>query len=383
MKTLYIHVGTSKTGSTALQTFCAENRKILETNGFYYPAFPIKYDYVGKARNGHFLYTEDMDDKESVFWDCIDTIRESFQTCSNVILSDEKIWRLSHKWHKKFFEVMQKEDYCIKLIIYLRRQDEYVASSWNQFVKKRYFVQKSQANINESFEDNDGTWETFLKTKEKNPLLDYYKLLKKLETVYGKKNLLVRRYDRQRFPKHSICADFMQVLGLELTEEYCDAQANQNPSLSPNAAEIQRILNTMPDQNSDDNFYFFNKILLSFSDLSRKNYSCSMFSKEEAKAFLEPYQKGNRKIAKEYFGEEELFSFDEEEETKWEKDNPYMQDDLIRFVGASCMRILEENKKMRQELRQLERVINKIKHPIRTMSEKLCAKQLWHKKNFI
>lgn len=79
MKTLYIHVGTSKTGSTALQTFCAKNRKILETNGFYYPAFPIKYDYVGKARNGHFLYTEDMDDKESVFWDCIDTIRESFQ----------------------------------------------------------------------------------------------------------------------------------------------------------------------------------------------------------------------------------------------------------------------------------------------------------------
>ena len=374
MKTLYIHVGTSKTGSTALQTFCAENRVNLEKNGFCYPAFPVKYDYVGKARNGHFLFAENIDDKESVFWDCIDIIKKSFQTFSNVILSDEKLWRLSRKWHKKFFEAMQKENYSIKLIIYLRRQDEYVTSSWNQFVKKRYFVQKSQENISESFEDNGGTWETFLKTREMNPLLHYNKLLKKPETVYGKKNLLVRRYDRQRFPQHSICADFMQILGLELTEEYRDAQTRQNPSLSPNAAEIQRILNTMPNQNSDDNFYFFNKILLSFSDLSRKNYSCSMFSKEEAKAFLEPYQKGNRRVAKEYFGEEDLFYFDEEEKTKWEKDNPYMQDDLIRFVGASCMQILEENRKMQQELQQLIKVLNKIKHPIRTMCEKMHAK---------
>ncbi len=79
MKTLYIHVGTSKTGSTALQTFCAENRVNLEKNGFCYPAFPVKYDYVGKARNGHFLFAENIDDKESVFWDCIDIIKKSFK----------------------------------------------------------------------------------------------------------------------------------------------------------------------------------------------------------------------------------------------------------------------------------------------------------------
>ena len=35
MKTLYLHIGTPKTGTSALQYFCAGNRKILEEKGIY------------------------------------------------------------------------------------------------------------------------------------------------------------------------------------------------------------------------------------------------------------------------------------------------------------------------------------------------------------
>ena len=34
MKTLYLYVGTPKTGTTSIQSFCAENRHIFDRYGF-------------------------------------------------------------------------------------------------------------------------------------------------------------------------------------------------------------------------------------------------------------------------------------------------------------------------------------------------------------
>lgn len=37
MKKIYLHIGTAKTGSSALQAFFYKNAKLLEDNGIYYP----------------------------------------------------------------------------------------------------------------------------------------------------------------------------------------------------------------------------------------------------------------------------------------------------------------------------------------------------------
>lgn len=55
MKTLYVHVGQPKTGTTALQVFCLKNRKVLNKKGYEYPFFEYKYKHINRRRNGHFL----------------------------------------------------------------------------------------------------------------------------------------------------------------------------------------------------------------------------------------------------------------------------------------------------------------------------------------
>lgn len=378
MKTLYIHIGTPKTGSSAIQSFLCQNREVLTQKGFCYPEFPFRYDYVSKRRNGYFLHAEGLGNKGSGFEEGMDIIRASFEKYPNVILSDEGIWYENSKWHKKLFKIMKERGYQVKLVVYLRRQDEFLISKWNQILKTASYKYKDKFDGLENAED---MWKTFLQKSLKDSTMHYDEHLKKLEDIYGRENILVRRYDRKYFPEDSICADFLQTVGLKLTEEYKAAQIMVNPSLSQNTAEIQRILNTVlteseeDDMEDDSNMQFFRKILLSYSELSKKAYPCSMFSEEEAKEFMERYSEGNRKIAKEYFGEEELFSPVDHTKLKWEKNSPNMQDDIIRFMGITCIHFLEENRKIRRELQELKLFKSKVRHPIHALGQKLSNKE--------
>ena len=85
-----------------------------------------------------------------------------------------------------------------------------------------------------------------------------------------------------------------------------------------------------------------------------------MFSPEETAEFLEIYEEGNQKIVQEYLleGDAPLFHTDIKDVPKWEKDNPYMQADVIRFIGETDLllfrKIEEENAKLRRELNELK-----------------------------
>ena len=57
MPTLYLHIGTPKTGTTALQNFLPANEEVLEQHGICYPDFGFRYTGLGVHRNGHFLVT--------------------------------------------------------------------------------------------------------------------------------------------------------------------------------------------------------------------------------------------------------------------------------------------------------------------------------------
>ena len=56
MKTLYLHIGTPKTGTSALQSFLLSNSELLESRGACYRQMPWEYPRdASQRRNGHFL----------------------------------------------------------------------------------------------------------------------------------------------------------------------------------------------------------------------------------------------------------------------------------------------------------------------------------------
>ena len=107
---------------------------------------------------------------------------------------------------------------------------------------------------------------------------------------------------------------------------------------------------------------FVMDVLRECSELSKEQYPCEMYSKEEISEFLENYKEGNRKIAEEYLHEPgaELFDYEVEDLPKWQKDNPYMVDDLIRILGSVMLRVYQSEQKMSE----IDQSVWQIKHPI-------------------
>lgn len=364
-KLLYIHVGTTKTGTTAIQSFCIDNQEVLNQKGYCYPLFSYRYPDVSERRNARFMLEEAADTQQGIFRDGMDKIHELFQKYNRIIVSDEGIWSANYEQRMTMWRALKAEakkgGFQIKIIVYLRRQDMYLISGWNQMVKSG--IGNDAAT---SWADYSGSLVDINKMK-------YGTHLKKLAGFFGKKNLVVRRFEPKRFVGGTIYADFLQAVGLELTEEYHIEQSVRNTRLSGNTHEIQRVLNGMSGMKPEYHS-FFRQVLLSYADQSGEIYPCEMFSRKEAEAFMEQYQEENRQVAEEYFDGGELFDLSWKDIPKWEKDNPYMQDDMIRFVGACCMRLIEENRELKGRVSMLEKTHQMMRHPVHAIMKRQTAK---------
>lgn len=365
MNKLYVHIGTSKTATTSIQNFLYENQKVLNQKGYYYPMFPYRYADVSDKRNGHFMIADEVTDRQSgVFREGMDQIIKLFGKYPNIILSDEAIWSAPYKRRMSMWKALKAEakehGFRVRIIVYLRRQDAYLVSSWNQAVKSGIGHGGSAVK----------TWDEYVAGRTYARKMEYFRQLKKLNKFWGQKSLTVRRFEPKRFKNGSIYADFLDAVRLELTDEFKIEKFMRNERLEGNTLEIKRILNNMPGV-VENCHSFFHHALLSYAELAGREYPCDMFSKEEAQAFMENYKKSNRRVAKKFFGEDELFDLSWKELPKWDKDNPYMTDDLIRFIGACCIQLKYEN---REFLKQIHDIKAMMRHPLRAAKQILITK---------
>lgn len=386
MKTLYLHIGTPKTATSSIQEFLHINREKLEQNKYCFPKLPHKYPYVCSNRNAHYMVenlyfedgTRDLNLEIEFLREGLDQVRDCFKRCDNVILSEESLWRVSSYSRKDLFPYLKQEadnqGYQIKVIVYLRRQDKFVISNWNQRVKQG----KTAYTM---------TMDEYIKnTKEKNRLvLNYASKLDKMAEVFGKENLIVRRFEPQSWKNHSIIHDFADCIGLTLTDDFWFPSQTVNLGLSENYAEVKRIINKDSSFSKDENNYL-TTFLRNLSAESGERYPCSMLSTEETQALLNKYAKSNARVASEYIGDgKPLFSNEIPDLPKWEKENPYMTEDIIRFFSAAVIGLHRENENLKQELVNLRQTFkeeqkalrvfkNKLKHPFRTLWNRIFHK---------
>ncbi len=376
MNTIYLHVGTAKTGTTAIQNFCSENQEVLNRQGYYYPEFPYRYPSASRLRNGHFLFGRVHDEnglrddkrEEEIFQEGFHKIYEAFKTYRNVILSDEGLWTCGFRDEKNVWEKIKEEigekQIAIKVIVYLRMQDTFLYSWWSQRVKEGL---RGESQL---------TWE---RMANELPMiqLDYYDMLEKIAGYVGRDNIIVRRFDADQFIGGSLYADFIDALGLTYSEEYHIKSELRNISLTQNNNEIKRILNRLPGLDAEGNA-MFRQILVEQSGYQGKDDIYSMFSEAERTAFLAKYHEGNIRIAKEYLGEEELFFPNVRKKKKWNPHDGYMMEDVILFFGSLALRMEKELKKQQAELKEQKRQINGIrnimKHPIGAIGRKIFSR---------
>lgn len=355
MSTLYLHIGTPKTATTSIQKFCMENQEVLNKKGFSYPILDYKYPKVEIRRNGHFLVGKLLDadghedfEREEALWNKgLSMIHNDLEKFGNVILSDENIWHSSVGSKFDFWEKLQSDaeqnNYQIKVIVYLRRQDDFANSWLSQQIKEGW---NTYAGVK---------WDAFM-YRPKGVALDYYGLLEKIAEIIGKENIIVRIFERKRFLGNggTIYSDFLDAVGLEYTDEFQIVTEETNPSLTANTQEIRRVINTILSD-KDSTRSFLRKISEECERLKSPDNVFEMLTEDESDSFMKKYAEGNAAIAREYLGlesDEELFSHKIRAAARWTPQNDFMHEDIIRFFGQIAVAQKEEIDDLKEQLQQ-------------------------------
>lgn len=353
MPTLYLHIGMPKTATTAIQMFCQANREVLQRKGYIYPKSVYRYMKADPRRNGHFIVGKEdeiinvkPDGSMDPWNDSMAMVMSAFEECENVILSDESIWHAiafgKYDGWKRIKDEADRRGFDIKIIVYLRRQDKFTVSWWNQRLKEGYLNTVSTKK-----------WSEF--NPRKYLELDYYKNLEKMSAVYGRENIRVRIFDRGHFKgnQKSIYSDFLDAVGLTLDDEYVISRPEANLALEGNYHEIRRLLNGLPEMD-EEAIRFVRQTMEKAVSLTDPDFRYSMFSPEEQRAFIEKYRESNRLVARDYLNKEgDLFGDETDDLPKWTPDNPYMYRDIIQYFGEA---VLEQQKTIRSLWEQLSQM---------------------------
>lgn len=366
MATLYLHIGTPKTGTTAIQRFCRHNGPALAKRDFCFPNFPG--NNIGQ--NGRFLLrsmqgTEEQYGRVANWRENMDLLIACFRDFSNVILSEEGLWYHSLYRYEELWEALKREaeanHFCVKIIAYLRRQDQFLISQWAHWIK----------NPHSEWGPTTLSFHEALPKLEQQLELDYAAHLEKLASVFGRENIIVRIYDRKRFQNGDILSDFLDAVGLSLDSDFVMPKGDQNESISGNALEIKRILNDMPEfQQNRELWLKSRQAAFECYKLERKRMEFSMFSEDELAAFLQKYEASNRLVARDYLGDENQPLFDPPGELppKWEPDNPYLYEAIVTYFGflaAQQQKRIEELTARAQRKNPLRRALVRIKRGVK------------------
>lgn len=373
MTTVYIYIGTPKTGTTAIQSFLRENEEVLAKKGYGFPLLNLGIRKLYDNRNGHFLvnYSEKKDpvekkkEEDAMKAEAYRQLEEAAKKYPNLILTDETIWHRCNiipEFWPDLVENFRKINCEVRLIVYLRRQDLMIQSLWNQSIKMspRHTV---------SFKE-------YLEAPKRRffPLV-YYRHLNKISRYIPKEHIIVRPFERGQFEgeEHSLYSDFLKAVGLTLTEEYQKQSISDNFGLDGNFIEIKRLVNTVAEYRELPGDPLCYPILNASIQKTKEGKipKTSQFAYEDQIAFMKQFEEENRLVAEEYLGRKDgrLFLEPIRELPKWEISEKTMPEDLVLAMTRAFAKQQKDLLELREavwELRatttELRRELDRIKN---------------------
>lgn len=298
-----------KTGSTALQGFLAHNRERL-------PEQQVLYPHCGNPAKQHTalvksitvplfdwaLFNKRIDIFAPVVYinDILKQCQE--QQCQKVILSSEFFWASPAMQAGPVHHTPSTENFAhlttfirsckdlfkdfsnCTIVVYLRRQDDWIDSFFNQQVKDGFSIPSREELLGET----------------KNYLL-YHKNLALWADFFGKENIIVRYVDE--LPKKDVITDFVKFVGLDnnLLAQPEKNHRTANTKLSRKSAALMQKAVAL--QFDPAMLALLREVLqnLSFQTSSkRKNRGYTLFDSSFYKEVLGLYGDDNSRLAEEY-----------------------------------------------------------------------------------
>ena len=322
---LVLHLGANKTGSSAIQTSLALNVIALRDRGFIVPNANFE---VADKIDGHHVWVmgrllqNPVEGRETLRNALAKLAGRSSET--TVILSAENL--AAHPEAPAMFRGI--EDICdTRVILYVRRQDDYLLSSWQQWNSK----------VNNDF------WAWLITNV--GTVGDWRSYLQNWERVFPQAAITVRVFERPRLARNDVVADFYSWLGLsEASEAFEQPPKDVNPSFNDAIVDLVSGSKVVFENVHDNGFYNFVRELT--GDAYLKQSRDSMISDAQRRAILSRYEEGNKWVAARYLPDEAGPLFMPVGRSNFvHKNAETIQKEQMRFLATVVYQLYQQQKK--------------------------------------
>ena len=232
-----MHIGTGRAGSTSIQFFLRDNRERLGELGILFPQSP------GQARHTHLgLFAKPKAELEAApewsrqRWDDPASFRKAFKRrlfkeieesgLSRMLVSDEVLFGSSEQALRRLSRFTQRIAESLRLVAYLRRQDDHMVSRYQQGVKVGWTARLRD-------------WAQ----EDMSSLYDYRARIAMHQRLLAPANFVIRPFERERFVNGSLFEDFLDAAQIDARIEDLAQVPNLNESLDAESVEFLRLLN--------------------------------------------------------------------------------------------------------------------------------------------
>lgn len=272
MKKLFLHIGTHKTGTTAIQFILNRNREALSNCGWLYPLSGMTERHHGHHELAWTLLGRSAFDFSRLRKEIEDS------PCANVVVSSEEF-----EFCKDAAKVKEAFSFAqVEVVLYLRRQDDLLLSEYNQNVKSGTYF-KPLAH--------------FADMLERQSRLDYFGMCNRWSNAFGKDALKVCIYRTSEDALKS----FARLTGLPLSALNAPVQRQVNVSMDPRLTGALKILNQLRAGKVDeallDSMFV---IVKKFGEKLGKEKRYSLMKASERAKFMQKYSQSNEKLSSQY-----------------------------------------------------------------------------------
>jgi len=294
-----MHIGSGKTGTSSIQLFLHRNRARLAQLGLLYPEAPGR---IRHSRLGLFIQPDEQLDKRPSWrrerFSSPAEFREIFQErlfreinesgLPRVLFSDEALYGSPDSALVRLHQFMDGFTDSLKLVVYLRRQDDHLVSRYQQVVKVGETRRLAQRTREMDFSKTYG----------------YHPRLRKIRQLLQPTELVVRRFERDSFSDGSLYQDFLDAAGIDARADTMAQVQPVNESLDVDAVEFLRILNIFRAENGTTDLPKENRPLVHRLAKASEGPTLTLPG-PVLDDFMSKWEESNRRVAVELLGEED------------------------------------------------------------------------------